>query len=46
MLPIQLDQLTLPGGTHTNDCGAAREIVDLTNELTWPLGCDKHFNIT
>jgi hypothetical protein len=44
VLTIQFDQFTLLGGTHPNDSRAAREIVDLTSELTWAMNRDKGFN--
>jgi hypothetical protein len=38
------NQFTLFGGTHPNDSRAAREVVDLTSELTRAMNRDKGFN--
>jgi hypothetical protein len=44
VLAIQFDQLTLLGGTHPDDSRAAREVVDLTSELTRAMNGNKGLN--
>jgi chitinase len=46
VLAIQFNQLTRLGATHLKDSRAAREVVDLTGEVTWAMNCDKGFNST